>query len=105
MRRLPVLLLGLLACVNAYANDLHPSFPLLDNTGQPVMLSGAPVSFALTCGDCHDVDFIVDSSDHSAAGVFDDAEPDCLTCHSDAGERRSWSAESSIPTVHWQQAH
>jgi len=94
MKKHLLLLVGLLLSSGANANELHPSFPLLDLEGQHVALSGAPMSSLKTCGECHDTAFIAESSDHAAAGVFGDAEPDCLACHSDSGETRSWSPES-----------
>jgi Ni/Fe-hydrogenase b-type cytochrome subunit len=94
MRKLHLLLLGLLVSFSLSANELHPSFPLLDSSGQPVILSGMPLSGVKTCGECHDTAFIVGSSDHAAAGVFGDDEPDCLACHSNAGDQRSWATES-----------
>ena len=82
----------LLASPALGANELHPAFPLLDAAGLPVMQSGQPLSQVTSCGTCHDTAFIVGSSDHAAAGVFDGEEPDCLVCHSDGGEQRSWDA-------------
>ena len=82
----------LLASPALGANELHPAFPLLDAAGLPVMQSGQPLSQVTSCGGCHDTAFIVGSSDHAAAGVFDGEEPDCLVCHSDGGEQRSWDA-------------
>jgi thiosulfate reductase cytochrome b subunit len=53
----------------AGANDFHPSFPLLDQSGSPVVQSGQPLSTMTTCGSCHDTDFIASSSDHADAGA------------------------------------
>ena len=70
MRAVFSLLLGLSASLGLAANELHPSFPLLDQSGQLVVQSGMPLSGVVTCGECHDTAFIVESSDHAAAGVF-----------------------------------
>jgi thiosulfate reductase cytochrome b subunit len=51
------------------ANELHPGFPLLDNSGRPVLLSGRPLSTMRTCGECHDTGFIESNSDHADAGA------------------------------------
>lgn len=75
--RLPVLLaLGLavntlvmvLAYGQAQAQDspLHPTFPLLDDSGANVLDSGDPISTGSTCGSCHDADFIREHDTHAA---------------------------------------
>ena len=97
MRAVFSLLLGLSASLGLAANELHPSFPLLDQSGQLVVQSGMPLSGVVTCGECHDTAFIVESSDHAAAGVFGGEEPDCLVCHSDVGDQRSWETASFNP--------
>ena len=51
------------------ANEFHPDFPLLDALGEPVIHSGQPLSTTKTCGECHDVRFIHESSDHADAGA------------------------------------
>jgi len=51
------------------ANEFHPSFPLLDKQGQPVIESNRPLSTMTTCGACHDAAFIASSSDHASAGA------------------------------------
>jgi hypothetical protein len=52
------------------ANGMHPVVPLLDQQGQPVLESGAPLSTMQTCGgDCHDVTYIMAHSDHADAGA------------------------------------
>lgn len=92
MKNLVVTLLILFAACSLQANELHPDFPLLDQSGEPVLISGQPLSTSQTCDGCHDAGFIMESSDHAAAGAFGDDEPDCLLCHSDAGEQRQWDA-------------
>jgi thiosulfate reductase cytochrome b subunit len=62
-------LLAAFAWAELPANDLHPEFPLLDNSGRPVVLSGRPLSTMQTCGECHDAVFIESSSDHADAGA------------------------------------
>ena len=48
---------------------LHPQFPLLDEHGRNVLISGEPLSTMQTCGSCHDTQFIVSHSRHSDAGL------------------------------------
>ena len=90
-RYLLVALFVLFSAGNLTANDFHPEVPLLDAAGELLVNSGGAFSTMQTCGACHDTTFIKQSSDHAAAGVFDEGEIDCLACHSDAGERRDWS--------------
>ena len=67
------LLCGLLLSVCsaiAGADGLHPDVPILDSEGQAVIESGLPMSTMVTCGgDCHDTDYIANSSDHADAGA------------------------------------
>ena len=91
MNRLALLLALTLPAAAAFAdNDFHPPFPLLDADGAAVMQSGAPMDEMKTCGGCHDTDFIQRSSDHMAAGVFEDGEYRCLACHSDFETPADW---------------
>jgi thiosulfate reductase cytochrome b subunit len=93
MKKTIFLLAAVFATFSAHAaNEFHPSFPLLDESGSLVMQSGEAMSTMQTCGGCHDVDFIRDSSDHMAAGVFDDEEMQCLVCHSDSEAPETWDA-------------
>ena len=57
------------------ASPLHPRVPLLDEDGQPVLLSAKPVSTIATCGACHDADFIAGHSYHADAGLTDFGDP------------------------------
>ena len=50
-------------------SPLHPAFPLLDDSGQPVLETGEPVSTMNTCGACHDAAFIEEHSFHAQAGL------------------------------------
>lgn len=77
---------------NAELNEFHPEFPLLDAAGEPVMESGLPMSNLATCGGCHDAAFILESSDHAAAGVFGDKEIQCLDCHGNFTAPEDWSS-------------
>jgi thiosulfate reductase cytochrome b subunit len=72
------------------ANEFHPAFPLRDAQGALVMESGLEMSTMQTCGGCHDVDFILESSDHMAAGVFDESEIQCMDCHGDPDASHAW---------------
>ena len=50
-------------------NELHPEIPLLDEAGNTVVYSGAPLSTMTTCGECHDAVYIEANSDHADAGA------------------------------------
>jgi thiosulfate reductase cytochrome b subunit len=91
-RQLLVSLFALFSVGSLAANDFHPEVPLLDASGDLLVNSGGALSTMETCGACHDTTFIEQSSDHGAAGVFEESELDCLVCHSDAGDRREWTA-------------
>ena len=90
-RLIILLLLALPVMAPAADNAFHPPFPLLDANGRQVLASGAAMDEMQTCGDCHNVEFIRDSSDHIAAGVFDDGAYRCMTCHSDFEPPQDWS--------------
>ncbi len=45
-------------------NPLHPSFVLLDANKEPILMTSRALSLRNTCGQCHDVDFIIKHSDH-----------------------------------------
>jgi len=94
MKKLLYLFLALFAVhtANAELNEFHPEFPLLDVDGGLVMESGLPMSTLQTCGECHDTGFIVSTSDHLAAGVFEEGEIPCLECHGSFQEPADWSA-------------
>lgn len=53
------------------ASPLHPNFLLLDAEGVNVLESGNPVSTMLTCGQCHDTEFIAAHAFHSDLGLSD----------------------------------
>jgi len=59
----------------AQASPLHPTFPLLDGEGNPVLQSGNPVSTMQTCGGCHDTDFIASHSFHADIGLREFTSP------------------------------
>ncbi len=70
-----ITLVGLLVLVFAVSyqpalaqSPLHPTFPLLDKTGENVLDSGEPVSTMQTCGQCHDTGFIESHSFHAQVG-------------------------------------
>lgn len=60
------------------ASPLHPTFALLDATGNNVLESNAPVSTMKTCGQCHDTEFIQSHAFHSDLGLSDYRENDGL---------------------------
>lgn len=51
------------------ASPFHPVYALLDESGQNVLESGAPVSTMKTCGQCHETDYIVSHSFHADLGL------------------------------------
>jgi thiosulfate reductase cytochrome b subunit len=53
------------------ASALHPNFILLDADGVNVLESGNAVSTMLTCGQCHDTEFIAAHAFHSDLGLSD----------------------------------
>jgi thiosulfate reductase cytochrome b subunit len=53
---------------------LHPTFALLDKTGENVLTTTNPVSTMQTCGQCHDTEFIQSHAFHSDLGLNDYAE-------------------------------
>lgn len=61
--------LGLLSLGLPALAVLHPPFPLLDAGDTPVLESGGPYSPTRTCGACHDVESIHESSVHSWLGA------------------------------------
>lgn len=58
-----------LAGLAAAPDSVHPDLRLLDAEGQPVLTSGGPISFAKTCGECHDVAWIEAHSYHAGLGA------------------------------------
>jgi len=57
------------------ASPLHPTFAMLDESGENVLISGAPVSTMNTCGQCHDTSFIASHSFHSDMGLSEMTAP------------------------------
>jgi thiosulfate reductase cytochrome b subunit len=53
------------------ASPLHPPFALLDLNGFNVLGSNSPVSTMITCGQCHDTQFIQSHAFHSDLGLGD----------------------------------
>ncbi len=78
----------------AQPSPMHPVFPLLDSTGANVLDSGAPVSTLMTCGSCHDAQYITTHTLHgdggrvTAGALPPDTLPatgiemNCFVCHS-----------------------
>ena len=56
-------------------SPIHPTFALLDVDGVNVLDSGAPVSTMVTCGQCHDTDYIASNSFHTDLGFSDQVAP------------------------------
>jgi len=65
-------------------STIHPTFPLLDESGENVLDTGKPVSTMNTCGACHDTAFIEGHSFHASAG-FDE-----VTNPGEASSGRAW---------------
>ncbi len=59
----------------AGGSPLHPAVRLLDATGASVVRTGAPVSTIVTCGQCHDTQYIAGHSYHVTVGLEAYAEP------------------------------
>lgn len=55
----------------AQASPLHPTFALLDESGQNVLAANGAVSTMKTCGQCHDTAFIAGHSFHADLGLSD----------------------------------
>jgi Ni/Fe-hydrogenase b-type cytochrome subunit len=51
------------------ASPLHPTFALLDGSGNNVLETGAALSTMKTCGQCHDTEFIQSHAFHSDLGL------------------------------------
>lgn len=107
--RLPTLAAAILAVALAAAPSvaqvapearIHPRIPLLDVGGRNVLDTGAPVSLRATCGQCHDVDYIITHTIHAGPGLesagslaeavssrprdpsgMDAGEMNCFLCH------------------------
>jgi len=58
------------------ASPMHPTFALLDQNGDKVLTTGAPLSTMHTCGQCHDTEFIAGHAFHSDLGLADFAVTD-----------------------------
>lgn len=56
-------------------SPMHPAVTLLDQDGQNVLESGAPISTMQTCGSCHDAGFIAQHSSHANLGYQDLVPP------------------------------
>ncbi|NOZ71292.1 MAG: hypothetical protein GXP38_05155, partial [Chloroflexi bacterium] len=68
-----VVLLLLIAGGTAAAqpSPIHPTFPLLDEDGVNVLVSGKPVSTMQTCSGCHNTELIEKHGFHSRVGLDD----------------------------------
>ncbi len=53
------------------ASPIHPTFAMLDANGVNVLESGQAASTMLTCGQCHDTEFIVSHAYHADLGLSD----------------------------------
>ncbi|MCP4547885.1 MAG: hypothetical protein GY835_15590 [bacterium] len=96
-------------------DPLHPLFPLLDGDGAPVVESGGALSSIVTCGRCHDVEYIISHSTHTGLECSCSAIPelscahedppgdqfDCLLCHSADPANRDRLAEVNAGRFEW----
>jgi thiosulfate reductase cytochrome b subunit len=57
--------------LSGQTTPFHPTFALLDQSGENVLTSGSPVSTMQTCGQCHDTEFIQSHAFHSDLGLSD----------------------------------
>jgi hypothetical protein len=51
------------------SSETHPDVYFVDADGNDILTSGGPVSCSVTCGLCHDVDFISSHSYHASVGL------------------------------------
>lgn len=65
----------------AAPNLMHPLFPVFDATNQPVSVTGGVVDATLTCGTCHDADYIHANNSHIRNG----RTANCIQCHVEDG--------------------
>lgn len=77
---------GHLAKQEAQVSPIHPTFELLDESGENVLVSGEPLSTMKTCGQCHDTEFIAGHSYHADLGWSDFTQP------GQTGSGRPWDA-------------
>ena len=74
----------------AQSPTFHPTFPLLDQSGENVLDSGEPVSTLQTCGACHDTEFIKQHSFHADVGLSD------MTAPGETGSGRDWDTSPGL---------
>ncbi len=89
---LVLLLAGILGAgvVLAQTSPIHPTFPLLDEDGVNVLVSGKPVSTMATCGSCHDTEYIASHSFHATVGLEQFTEP------GQVGRGRAWEMSTGL---------
>ena len=72
------------------ASPLHPSFALLDESGENVLESGKPLSTMQTCGACHDTAFIETHAFHADLGLS------AMTEAGATGSERPWDTSNGL---------
>jgi len=87
---LSVLLLLIFGSVSAQGSTFHPAYPFLDKEGVNVLESGNPVSTMVTCGACHDTEFIVEHSFHVDVGLSDMTDP------GETASERAWDSSPGL---------
>ena len=119
MKRTLLLLLVAALCFTvagiaaAQESPLHPVFPLLDASGANVVDSGAPISTLMTCGSCHDANFITSHTLHGDGGrvtagalppeqlLATGVEMNCFVCHSTAPNNAARVAALASGEQYW----
>jgi hypothetical protein len=72
-----------------WGSGMHPAFLPLGSDGKVLAPPAEGADARKTCGQCHDVGFIEETSSHHAKGV----EADCFKCHSTQGAA-GWPEEA-----------
>jgi thiosulfate reductase cytochrome b subunit len=74
---------------------IHPSISLLDAGARNVLVTGNPVSPLVTCGDCHDAEYITTHTVHGAPWV------EALSSPAHVVSSRPWSFEEIGLPAEW----
>lgn len=85
-----VICLGVITKTVGAQSPLHPNFPLLDSNQENVISTGKPVSTMITCGQCHNTEFIAAHSFHSDAGFSEQTPP------GETGSGRAWDTSPGL---------
>jgi len=69
---------------------MHPAIRMLDEGGRDVLSTGRPVSTMVTCGQCHDTEYIASHSFHASLGA------DQLVDAGTTGSGRAWDTSPGL---------